>query len=215
MDSQRDFILWGCGGHAIVLSEIINASGGRVIALFDNHDRVTVLPDVPVFVGEDGFKTWASSHGCLADVFGFVAIGGSLGRTRLLIQKTFHANGISCSVLIHPSASISSSAVIGLGSQVLASSNIAAKVHIGESCIVNHMASVDHECIVGNGVHIAPGAILCGCVTVEDGAFIGAGAVILPRLTIGADAVVGAGAVVTRNVPARAMVVGNPAKQLS
>ncbi|MGE1081058.1 acyltransferase [Pseudomonas shirazensis] len=46
----------------------------------------------------------------------------------------------------------------------------------------------------------------------ERGASIGAGAVVLPGLTIGEGAMVGAGAVVTRDVPARALVVGNPAR---
>jgi acetyltransferase-like isoleucine patch superfamily enzyme len=50
---------------------------------------------------------------------------------------------------------------------------------------------------------------------VDDFAFIGTGAIILPRLHIGAGATVGAGAVVTRDVPSRATVVGNPARLLS
>ena len=44
------------------------------------------------------------------------------------------------------------------------------------------------------------------------GASIGANATILPGLTIGAEAMVGAGAVVTRSVPPRAVVTGNPAR---
>lgn len=47
---------------------------------------------------------------------------------------------------------------------------------------------------------------------IESGASIGAAAVILPGLTIGAGAMIGAGAVVTHDVPARALVVGNPAR---
>lgn len=50
--------------------------------------------------------------------------------------------------------------------------------------------------------------------TVEDGVSIGSGAVILPDLTIGAGAIVGAGSVVTRSVPPRTIVVGNPARVL-
>ena len=46
--------------------------------------------------------------------------------------------------------------------------------------------------------------------TIGRGASIGANATILPGLTIGPFAMIGAGAVVTRNVPARAIVVGNP-----
>lgn len=47
---------------------------------------------------------------------------------------------------------------------------------------------------------------------IERGASIGAGAVILPGLRVGSKAMVGAGAVVTHNVPARAIVSGNPAR---
>lgn len=49
-------------------------------------------------------------------------------------------------------------------------------------------------------------------VTVRRGGRIGAGAVILPGVEIGPDAVVGAGAVVTKDVPARTVVVGVPAR---
>jgi acetyltransferase-like isoleucine patch superfamily enzyme len=47
---------------------------------------------------------------------------------------------------------------------------------------------------------------------VRSGASIGGGATILPGIEIGEQAMVGAGAVVTRDVPARAIVAGNPAR---
>ena len=49
---------------------------------------------------------------------------------------------------------------------------------------------------------------------VKKGASIGSGATILSNVSIGENAIVGAGSVVTRNVPANAVVAGNPARLL-
>jgi len=48
--------------------------------------------------------------------------------------------------------------------------------------------------------------------TVKKGATVGANATVLPGITIGEEAMVGAGAVVTRDVPPKALVLGNPAR---
>jgi acetyltransferase-like isoleucine patch superfamily enzyme len=50
--------------------------------------------------------------------------------------------------------------------------------------------------------------------TIRRGARIGGGAILCPGIEIGEEAFVGAGAVVTKDVPARALVVGNPARML-
>jgi len=49
-------------------------------------------------------------------------------------------------------------------------------------------------------------------VVLKKGSWIGANAIILPGVTVGENAVVGAGSIVTKDIPARAVAVGNPAK---
>ena len=51
-------------------------------------------------------------------------------------------------------------------------------------------------------------------IVVKKGASVGSGATILSNVTIGENAIIGAGSVVTKNVPPKAIVAGNPAKVL-
>ncbi len=206
------YAIWGSSGHAKVLASLIRALGGRLIATFDNDPAAQALSGVPLYIGEAGFAQWADATAALAEVRGLAAIGGHRGADRLAIQQLFVRRGMALAPLVHPDASVCQSARLGAGTQVLARAVVAADAVLGAACIVNHAASVDHECVVGDGVHVAPGATVCGCVRIGARAMIGAGAVVLPRLAVGAGALVGAGAVVTRDVPAGAVVRGNPAR---
>lgn len=212
--SDDKYVIWGSAGTAKVIASTLELIGGSVIALFDNRDTQSVLPGIPIFIGESGLKKWVASQSIDDQIKGIVAIGGHRGRDRLLIQELFKKYGLKIAITLHPTASICPTATLGEGTQVFAQALIAAGVMIGAAGLINHRASVDHECILGNGVHVAPGAVLCGCVTVGDYVMIGAGSVVLPKLSIGSGAIVGAGAVVTCDVPQGAVVVGNPARPI-
>lgn len=206
-----DFVLWGSGGHAKVLASLLRTRGSRVVALFDSSPVEAALPNVPLFVGREGFGQWYSTWGENTRLCGAVAIGSAtLARIELL--GLFVQHGILVPPIVHPAAAVCDDATLDRGSQVMAGAVVSSNARVGEVTIVNHRATIDHECVLGAGVHVAPGATVCGCVNIGDHAFVGAGAVILPRLKIGAHAVIGAGAVVTRDVAPGTTVLGVPAR---
>ena len=77
--------------------------------------------------------------------------------------------------------------------------------------------------VIEDDVFLAPGVMIANdrhpicrdCMkgpTIRRGARVGINATLLPEIVVGESALVGAGAVVTKDVPARAVVVGNPAR---
>lgn len=207
-------IFWGGTGQAKVMRPIVENSGSRVVAVFDDTvDLTPPFPDIPLYRGRESFNSWIAAE--QRDDLGFcVTIGNPHGRIRLSLSEMLKAEGLSCLSVVHPTACIAPNAIVGEGCQIHAGAIIGPEVRIGRQCIVNTKASIDHECVIEDGVEISPGATLCGLVHVAVNGWVCAGATILPRCNIGADSIVGAGSVVTEDVRSGVTVVGVPALRI-
>jgi len=111
---------------------------------------------------------------------------------------------------------IQKNAVVGARCKIQSHSFICEGVTIEDEVFIGH-----HVCFTNDrfpracrpdGQLVTDADWTCIPSRVRRGATVGSAAVILPGVTIGEGAIVGAGAVVTRDVPARAVVVGNPAR---
>jgi sugar O-acyltransferase (sialic acid O-acetyltransferase NeuD family) len=114
--------------------------------------------------------------------------------------------------LIDPTAIVARTARLGEGTIVNGQAMIGAQSVLRRFVHINRSASIGHDAEIQDYATLGPGCVLAGEVVVETGAFIGAGAIVAPKVRIGANAVVSAGAVVMKDVPERAVVIGNPAK---
>jgi sugar O-acyltransferase (sialic acid O-acetyltransferase NeuD family) len=124
---------------------------------------------------------------------------GLMPRTEL--YQRYRAKGFEFLPLISTGAMVQVHVSMGAGAQVMPGVVVQPGAVIGENVIINTRAAIDHDVVLEAHCHIAPGAVLCGNVTIGEGAHIGAGAVIIQGLRIGRNAVIGAGAVVTKHVP--------------
>jgi maltose O-acetyltransferase len=86
------------------------------------------------------------------------------------------------------------------------------------------LISIGDEAVLTDGVRIVAhdasikhwmGYSRVGRVDIGRRVYIGVGAILLPGVRIGDDAIVGAGSVVTRDVPSRTVVAGNPAQPIA
>jgi sugar O-acyltransferase (sialic acid O-acetyltransferase NeuD family) len=133
-------------------------------------------------------------------------------RTRLAQIAACRDAGLDLVSAIHPTATVLPEAVIEPGVWINAGSLIGYKAQVAAGVIVNTGAQIDHHNVLEACCQIDPGVVTAGFVTVRSCAHVHAGAVIINRCEIAEDAVVGAGAVVIGYVPAKATVVGVPAK---
>lgn len=197
---KHQIFIYGGGGHGKVILDCLRQQDFDVVAIVDERGGEP-LDGVPRIRQADiAFPKTVRT---------VIAIGDNRSRQKIALQTTYPFESV-----IHSSAIISPSARIREGTMVLHGAIIQTHTIIGTHVIVNTGAQIDHDCVIGDFAHIAPGSVLCGTVTVGEGALIGAGAVVTPGRKIGEWATVGAGAVVIHDVPAGATVAGVPARAI-
>ena len=129
--------------------------------------------DLPA-LGQSGVSYACNAIGAIADP-----------TARAKIFRMLKQEGFTLPNLIHGSAVVSDSVVLGEGNLVMAGAIVGPSAVLGDGCVVNTGAVVSHDCRLGNHVHIAPGALLAGGVSVGDLSLIGMGCTIYLGLHIG------------------------------
>lgn len=192
--------LVGAGGHAKVIIEVLEEQNVHIGAIQDPNPEINSLMDYKVI--NELPKAFDRENDQL-----IISIGNNITRKKIALHTD-----CKFSTAIHQTAVVSKRATIGDGTVVMAGVSINTCVEIGMHSIINTNASIDHDCILEDYVHISPNVALAGNVRVGEGTHIGIGACVIQGVTIGKWCTIGAGSVIIKDIPDGSTVVGNPGR---
>lgn len=203
----------GSGGHgATVLANVL--AGGFVSHWYEGIDFIDDAPKDEEVLGYPIVGTTAllNDGGFLDSHLFVVGIGNPQVRWQITARLINRMAKMFQSV--HPSATICHGATLGEGTVVMPGAVVSAGVWVGRSCIVNNGASLGHYSVLRDGCSVNDGSRLGGSVTIGHCAYLGMNVSVIGPRVIGEHAVVGAGSVVTKDVAARDVVCGVPARSM-
>ncbi|ADC49372.1 acetyltransferase [Alkalihalophilus pseudofirmus OF4] len=204
---KNKLLIIGASGHGKVVADIARKMDRwQTIAFLDDNDDVKL----PMGIAIIGKSNEAIEHINDCDIF----VGIGKNATRKQIHEHLEAKGATIPTLIHPNSVIGEQVEIASGTVIMAGVVINCCTRIGKGCIINTSASVDHDNVIEDFVHISPGAHLAGTVKVGQGTWLGIGSVVSNNVNLTSECKVGAGAVVVCDINETGTYVGIPARRV-
>lgn len=201
----------GGGGHCkSVLDCLINMNHYSDIGIIERQLHASTQIMGMQVIGTDNNLPELFAAGW---TYAFVTLGsiGNPVRRRFLYNK-LQSIGFTIPSIIDPSAVVGREVNVGAGTFVGKRVVINSGTHIGECAIINTSAVIEHDCSIGDFVHIGPGATLCGGIAVGRNTHVGAASVVRQQITIGCDSLIGLGSVVVKDIPDHCEAFGNPCR---
>jgi sugar O-acyltransferase (sialic acid O-acetyltransferase NeuD family) len=178
-------LIIGASGHGKVVADIaIKMDKWKNIAFLDDDESLKTSMGLEV-IGKS-----ADAFLYINDCDIFVAIGNFKIRKEIISKLELYKATIP--TLIHPTVIIGSNVDIGIA-QPLCRAIINCCSKVGKGCIINTGATIDHDNVIGDFVHISPGAHLAGTVIIGNKSWIGIGAMISNNLNVTSEVCIGAG----------------------
>ncbi|KJS03115.1 MAG: sugar O-acyltransferase [Desulfobulbaceae bacterium BRH_c16a] len=211
----KKLVILGTNGNCIDMLDMIesiNSHNGRTV-----YECIGFLDDNPSLHGKTVCGIKILGQLTRAGEFGTCSFVNGIGSPSNYIHKDeiISKTGLSqekFETLIHPSVTVSRTALVGMGAVVFENVSINSNVRIGSHVIILPNSIVSHNVVIGDYTCIAGGVCISGGTKVGRQCYLGSNCSIIGNIAIGDFSLVGMGSVVLDNVREKSVVVGNPAK---
>ncbi len=214
MDSPKDIIFIGAGGHARSVLEAM--PDDRLVAGYID------LKDCPGIRRSDGMELQrlgddasnAVPEIAMTSDLIITLVSGATCSFALRSRIIDKYSQCTFAIVVAPTAYVAHDVKIGNGTTVMHRVCVNCGSEIGMHAVINTGAILEHDCRLGSNVFIGPGAVLCGGVTIGNNVFVGANATVKPCVKICSDVVIGLGSAVLNDITEPGTYAGVPAKRI-
>lgn len=209
---MKDLILVGGGGHCkSVIDSIKSKNEFNIVGILDTKEKLgQALNDIK-FIGTDEDYLKFFNKGIK---YAFITIG-SIGNT--IVRENVYYNlkkiGFHIPIIIDDSSIVSKGCFIDEGSFIGKGVVINTDVNIGKNCIINTRSIIEHDSVIEDFVHIAPGSVLSGNVFIGEKTHIGTNSTVIQNIRVSNNCLIGAGSVVISDISCGKKAYGNPCKE--
>lgn len=199
---MKKVIIFGSGGHAKVVADIIRSEGEYEISGFVSTEVAQGLQ--PMYTESQLVDLKISC--------GIVAVGDNWARSKVVEKVLKMIPQFEFIKAIHPKSVVSPLAQLGVGTVVMPGVVVGPEAKVGQHCILNTNSSLDHDSQMGDYASLAPGANCGGQVKIGSFSAIGLNAGIIHNVTVGDHAVLGAGSITLDDVQDFSVAYGIPSR---
>lgn len=196
---NNQVLIYGGGGLGKMAVDILKTRHElNIYGLIDKSKDVKDIMGIKsVGSNEDLDRLFAEGYRQIVNCVGFL----NKAHYRRPIYEMLKEKGFIFPNVIHRSAIIEQSAVLGEGNMVMAGAIIGSDVKVESNCIINSGAIISHGCIIGSHCHITSGAVLAGDVIVGENTLIGQGVTVYIGVKIGRNVVIQNGCHIFKDIP--------------
>ena len=208
---MKNIVIFGSGGHAKVIVDIIEKQGKYNISGFidGHHQKNSIIMGYKVIGDESSFKDIFFSYKIYG---GIIGIGDNSTRAKVrdkIIKIIPNFKFVNC---VHPKSVLGKDTTLGEGNVIMPGAIINASSRIKNHCILNTNSSLDHDCLMSDFSSIAPNASVGGNVKIGNYSAIGIGANIFNSVNIGYNCIIGGGSLVCHDTNDNSINYGSPSK---